>query len=124
EARFPDMTEPYDAGLRDTARAVARELGIELADGVYAAVLGQSYETPAEVRMLERLGADAVGMSTVPEVIVARALGLRVLGLALVTNAAAGITGAPLEHDDVLDASTEAATRFQALVRGVVGRIG
>jgi purine-nucleoside phosphorylase len=124
EARFPDMTEPYDAGLRDTARAVARELGIELADGVYAAVLGPSYETPAEIRMLERLGADAVGMSTVPEVIVARALGLRVLGLALVTNAAAGITGAPLEHDDVLDASTEAATRFQALVRGVVGRIG
>jgi purine-nucleoside phosphorylase len=123
ETRFPDMTEPYDPGLRRLAREVASEQGIAVEEGVYAAVLGPSYETPAEIRMLERLGADAVGMSTVPEVIAARAGGLRVLGIALITNAAAGISGAPLDHDEVIAAGVEAADRFQRLVRGVLARL-
>lgn len=123
ETRFPDMTEPYDMELRDTAAAAALEEGIQIAEGVYAAVLGPSYETPAEIRMLERLGADAVGMSTVPEVIAARAAGVRVLGIALITNAAAGISGALLDHEEVIAAGVEAAERFQRLVRGVLARL-
>jgi purine-nucleoside phosphorylase len=123
ETRFPDMTEPYDRGLREVAAAVAREEGIEITEGVYAAVLGPSYETPAEIRMLERLGADAVGMSTVPEVIAARAGGMRVLGIALITNAAAGISGALLHHEEVIAAGVEAGERFQRLVRGVLAGI-
>jgi purine-nucleoside phosphorylase len=123
ETRFPDMTEPYDAGLRELAGAVARDEGIQITEGVYAAVLGPSYETPAEIRMLERLGADAVGMSTVPEVIAARAGGIRVLGIALITNAAAGLTGALLDHEEVIAAGREAAERFQRLVRGVLARL-
>ncbi len=123
ETRFPDMTEPYDRELRRLARDVATEQGIAVEEGVYAAVLGPSYETPAEIRMLERLGADAVGMSTVPEVIAARAGGLRVLGIALITNAAAGISGAPLDHDEVIAAGVEAADRFQRLVRGILARL-
>lgn len=123
EIRFPDMTEPYDRALREVAEAVARDEGIEVTEGVYAAVLGPSYETPAEIRMLDRLGADAVGMSTVPEVIAARAGGMRVLGVALITNAAAGISGAPLDHEEVLAAGVEAAERFQRLIRGVLARL-
>lgn len=123
ETRFPDMTEAYDGELRQLAAAVARDEGIDVVEGVYAAVLGPSYETPAEIRMLERLGADAVGMSTVPEVIAARAGGLRVLGIALITNAAAGITGALLDHEEVIAAGAEAAERFQRLVRGVLARL-
>ncbi len=123
ETRFPDMTEPYDRELRELADAVARDEGIDIVEGIYAAVLGPSYETPAEIRMLERLGADAVGMSTVPEVIAARAGGLRVLGIALITNAAAGITGALLDHEEVIAAGAEAAARFQRLVRGVLTRL-
>lgn len=120
EVRFPDMTEPYDAELRRRARDVASARGIHVEEGVYAAVLGPSYETPAEIRMLERLGADAVGMSTVPEVIVARAAGMRVLGIALISNAAAGISGELLDHEDVIAAGVEAADRFQALILGVL----
>ena len=90
---------------------------------MYAAVLGPSYETPAEIRMLERMGADAVGMSTVPEVIAARAAGMRVLGVALITNAAAGITGEPLDHAEVIAAGAAAAERFQRLVRGFLRRL-
>jgi purine-nucleoside phosphorylase len=123
ETRFPDMTDAYDPALRALARGVARDLGIEIQEGVYAAVLGPSYETPAEIRMLEGMGADAVGMSTVPEVIAARALGLRVLGIALITNAAAGIAGAPLDHGEVLEAGVDAASRFQSLVRGILARL-
>lgn len=123
ETRFPDMTEPYDRGLRQVAGAVAAEEGIQLSEGVYAAVLGPSYETPAEIRMLDRLGADAVGMSTVPEVIAARAAGMRVLGIALITNAAAGISGDLLDHEEVIAAGVEAAERFQRLVRGVLARL-
>lgn len=120
EERFPDMTRAYDPELMALADAVGRREGIALAHGVYAALLGPSYETPAEVRMLATLGADAVGMSTVPEVIAARAGGLRVLGIALITNAAAGVSGALLDHDEVVAAGAEAAERFQRLVRGIL----
>jgi purine-nucleoside phosphorylase len=91
DERFPDMSDPYDAELRALARRVARERGIALEEGVYAGLLGPSYETKAEIRMLERLGADAVGMSTVPEVLAARARGVRCLGVSAITNAAAGL---------------------------------
>lgn len=123
EARFPDLSDAYDPALRERARAAAADSGIELAEGVYAAVLGPSYETPAEIRMLERLGADAVGMSTVPEVIAARAAGLRVVGIALVTNPAAGVVEAPLHHDDVITMAARAADTFQQLVQGILARL-
>jgi purine-nucleoside phosphorylase len=123
EERFPDMAAPYDPELRDLARSVALERGIRLHEGVYAGVLGPSYETPAEIRMLERLGADAVGMSTVPEVIVARARGLRVLGISSITNQAAGLGQHSLSHDEVLEAGMKVAHDLEVLVRGVVKRI-
>lgn len=122
DERFPDMTQPYDPDLRALAQDVGRAESIQLVEGVYAAVLGPSYETPAEIRMIERLGADAVGMSTVPEVIVGRAAGLRVLGIALITNPAAGLSEAALHHADVVAAAAAAAERFERLVRGVVRR--
>ncbi|HSH45611.1 MAG TPA: purine-nucleoside phosphorylase [Longimicrobiales bacterium] len=120
EERFPDMTEAYDRALLSLAEGVADREGVAVSRGVYAALLGPSYETPAEVRMLATLGADAVGMSTVPEVIAARAGGMRVLGIALVTNAAAGVSAHPLSHDEVVAAGAEAAGRFQRLVRGIL----
>jgi purine-nucleoside phosphorylase len=123
EPRFPDMTDAYDPALRARAETAAAELGIELAQGVYAAMLGPSYETPAEITMLERIGADAVGMSTVPEVIAARAAGLRVLGIALITNPAAGVMEGPLDHDEVIAAAAAAAEDFQRLVRGTLARL-
>jgi purine-nucleoside phosphorylase len=124
ETRFPDMTEAYDVELRALAHKVAAEQGVELRSGVYCALLGPTYETPAEVRMLERLGADAVGMSTVPEVIVARARGMRVLGISLITNQAAGYSGEVLSHSDVIAVGKAAAESFSRLVRGVVRSIG
>jgi purine-nucleoside phosphorylase len=120
EARFPIMHEPYDAELRACARAVAREAGILLEEGVYAALLGPSYETPAEIRMLERLGADAVGMSTVPEVIVARARGVRCLGFSSITNPAAGITAEALSHAEVLAVSEKVGRDLSVIVKGVL----
>lgn len=120
DERFPDMAEPYDAGLRSELRRVAHTLGIELKDGVYMGLLGPTYETPAEVRMLEKFGADAVGMSTVPEVLVARALGMRVAAISLITNKAAGLSAEPLDHAEVLQVGKEAAERFQQLVTGFV----
>jgi purine-nucleoside phosphorylase len=124
EQRFPDMTEAYDAGLRAAAERVAEAQSLSLAHGVYAAVPGPTYETPAEIRMLERLGADAIGMSTVPEVIVARARGVPVLGISLITNLAAGLSPTPLSHDEVMAAGAAARDRFAALVRGVIRDIG
>jgi purine-nucleoside phosphorylase len=123
DGRFPDMSRPYDRGLATIADEVARALGIRLEVGTYCGLTGPTYETPAEVRMLEKLGADAVGMSTVPEVVVARALGMRVLGVSCITNAAAGYTGQPLSHDEVIESTKEAASRFEALVAGVVARL-
>jgi purine-nucleoside phosphorylase len=123
EERFPDMAEPYDRELRERAQQAARDGGIRLEEGVYAAVLGPSYETPAEIGMLRRLGADAVGMSTVPEVVAARARGLRVLGISSITNAAAGLSGEPLSHDDVLEAGRQLAADLEVVVRGVLSSI-
>jgi len=120
EERFPDMSEPYDAKLRELARAVALEKGVALEEGVYAGVLGPSYETPAEIRMLAIIGADAVGMSTVPEVVVARARGMRILGVSTITNLAAGIANVRLNHKEVLAAGAGMSKSLEVLVRGVV----
>lgn len=121
--RFPDMSRVYDRTLRRYAHDAAAELGIELHEGVYAAVPGPSYETPAEVRMLRLLGADVVGMSTVPEAIVARHAGMRVLGLVLVTNPAAGLSEATISHHEVIDAGRAAGPRLVSLIRAIVARI-
>jgi purine-nucleoside phosphorylase len=107
--RFPDMSEAYSLADRETAKQVGRELGIRLAEGVYAAVLGPSYETPAEIRYLRAIGADMVGMSTVPEVIAANHMGIRSLGISCVTNMAAGILPGKINHEEVLE--TGAAVR-------------
>jgi purine-nucleoside phosphorylase len=123
EIRFPDMSDPYDPGLRAIAREVARRRKIPLAEGVYVGLLGPSYETPAEIRMLERLGADAVGMSTVLEVIAARAAGLRCLGFSAITNPAAGVTLAKLDHLEVMDVAYRIAGELAALIEGVVAEL-
>ena len=120
EQRFPDMSDPYDSSLRTLAREVARQRHLRLEEGVYIQMLGPSYETPAEVRMAERLGADAVGMSTAVEVIVARALGLRCLAFSTITNPAAGITGERLEHAEVMEVAKRVAGELASLVEGVV----
>ena len=124
EERFPDMSQPYDADLRARARHVAREKGIRLEEGVYAALLGPSYETPAEIRMLERLGVDAVGMSTVPEVIVARARGMRCLGISTITNLAAGISPTKLSHAEVMQAADAVKEDLAAVLEGVIEGLG
>ncbi len=123
DVRFPDLTDPYDARLRRLLREAARAARVPVQEGVYAGLLGPTYETPAEVRMLERLGADAVGMSTVPEVLVARALGMRVAGVSCITNLASGVTSAPLDHAEVLAVGREASARFRALVTEFVARL-
>ncbi len=122
DTRFTDMTDAYDPGLRRILRTTAEKLGITLREGVYAGVLGPSYETPAEVKMLRILGADAVGMSTVPEVTVARALRMRVAGISCITNAAAGVTGAALSHAEVLETTERVRGTFEALVAEFVER--
>jgi len=121
EERFPDMSNPYDARLREMAHRVATTNGIPLTDGVYAGLLGPSYETPAEVRMLERLGADAVGMSTVLEVVAARARGIRCLGISTITNPAAGVSHEALDHADVLEVGKQVAGDLAMIIEGVVG---
>ena len=123
EQRFPIMHEPYDGELRALARTVAREAGMRMEEGVYVGLLGPSYETPAEVRMLERLGADAVGMSTVPEVLVARSRGMRCLGFSSITNPGAGITGEALSHEEVLAVSEQVARRLSVVLKGVLKRL-
>jgi len=123
EARFPDMSAPYDPGLLALAETVALEQRIRLVRGTYCALLGPSYETPAEVRMLAALGADAVGMSTVPETLVARAAGVPVLGLSLITNMASGMTGEPLGHDEVMAMGGAAAGVAARLLGGVIARL-
>jgi purine-nucleoside phosphorylase len=121
--RFPDMTEVYSKRLRAIASEEGNRLGIELVPGVYACVSGPNYETPAEITMLRTLGADVVGMSTVPEAIVARHAGIEVLAFALVSNAAAGVVGTPITHDEVLDAGRRAAPTLARLIERVVARI-
>jgi len=118
--RFPDVTAAYDKNFRELTLAEGRLLGINLGEGVYAAVAGPSYETPAEVRYLRTIGADLVGMSTVPEVIAARHSGLRVLGISCVTNAAAGILDQPLDHSDVLETAERVKGQFTGLLRAVI----
>jgi purine-nucleoside phosphorylase len=121
--RFPDMTEVYSKKLRNLARDEAKRIGINLIPGVYACLPGPSYETPAEIRMLQTLGADVVGMSTVPEAIVARQAGMEVLAFALVTNAAAGVVGTPISHKEVLEAGRKATPILGKLIRRVVLRL-
>ena len=116
DQRFNDMTEAYSVDLGERLDAAAQVLGVALAQGVYAGLLGPNFETPAEVRMLERLGADAVGMSTVAEVIVARNLGMAVAGISLITNPGAGISPTPLNHAEVMAEGEKAAGAFGDLV--------
>lgn len=121
--RFPDTHDPYDPALRALLARCTREAGARVIEGVYAWLTGPSYETPAEVRMLERIGADAVGMSTVPEVIIARALGMRVAGMSLIANLASGLSLAPITHDEVLSAARESAATFERIVTSFVSRL-
>lgn len=121
--RFPDMTYAYDRDLRALANAIASEQGFMLREGVYAQMTGPCYETPAEIRMLRVLGADAVGMSTVPEVIAARHGGIRVMGLSCITNMAAGVLDQPLSHGEVMEASRKAAGKIKAFLKEMIRRI-
>jgi purine-nucleoside phosphorylase len=123
DERFPDMSDPYDRALRDQMRQAAAAVGVPLQDGVYCGLLGPTYETPAEVRMLERLGVDAVGMSTVPEVIVARALGMRAVAVSCITNKAAGLSAEKLNHAEVMEAGRAVAARFEQLITEFVRRL-
>ncbi|GIO65301.1 purine-nucleoside phosphorylase [Paenibacillus sp. FSL M7-1455] len=118
--RFPDMSEGYSRRLRQTLKTIAAAKGIEVQEGVYAGMLGPSYETPAEIRMLRTLGADAVGMSTVSETIVARHAGLEVLGISCISNMAAGILDQPLSHDEVMETTDLARDKFLSLVLAVI----
>ena len=118
--RFPDLSDAYDPELRSRARVAAEHLGFELPEGVYAAWLGPAFETPAEIRMLRTLGADLVGMSTVPEVLAARHMGIRCLALSCVTNMAAGVSPEPIDHARVLEVGARASARLTALLREFV----
>jgi purine-nucleoside phosphorylase len=118
--RFPDMSQAYDVGLRELAREAARHAEVTLREGVYAAMLGPSYETPAEIRMLRALGADAVGMSTVPEVIALRQLGVRVGAISCITNLAAGLSAQLLDHSEVEATARRSRDAFTALLTGWV----
>lgn len=121
--RFPDMTEVYSKRLRGLAETAAKEKGIAIAHGVYLALRGPSYETPAEIRSFRTLGADAVGMSTVPEAIAARHMGIEVVGISCITNMAAGILPQPLHHSEVMETARRVRGEFGALLEGIVGRI-
>lgn len=119
-SRFPDMTNVYSARLRNLADRAAAAIGMTLSHGVYVGLLGPSYETPAEIRYLRTIGADAVGMSTVPEAIVARHMGLEVLGISCITNMAAGVLPHPLNHDEVLETTRRVRGQFIALLDGII----
>ena len=121
--RFPDMTEVYSTRLRTVAMEAAAALGQSIAHGVYVALHGPSYETPAEIRFLRTIGADAVGMSTVPEAIVARQMGLEVLGISCITNPAAGVLPKPLVHDEVMEVARRVRGEFAALLEEIIERI-
>ncbi|HSS21358.1 MAG TPA: purine-nucleoside phosphorylase [Pyrinomonadaceae bacterium] len=121
--RFPDMTEVYARELQEIAADEARALGISARRGIYAALAGPNYETPAEIHLLRGLGADAVGMSTVPEAIVARHMGMKVLGLSCITNMAAGISENPINHEEVMETGQKVRESFTLLLRRLIARI-
>lgn len=122
-ARFPDMSEVYDSGLRKIALECAKNAGIDLKEGVYAATTGPSYETPYEVKMLKLMGADVVGMSTVPEAIVANWAQMKVLGISLVSNYASGVTNSKLNHSEVLEAGKTASDKVKTLLNDFLAKI-
>ena len=122
-SRFPDMTEVYSKRLRRVADDAAGDLGLPLEHGVYAVWHGPSYETPAEIRYLRMIGADAVGMSTVPEAIVARHMGVEVLGISCITNLAAGVLPQPLNHEEVLDTARRVRGQFIGLLQAIIAKI-
>jgi len=121
--RFPDMTEVYSARLRGIADRAAKSIGITLPHGVYVALLGPSYETPAEIRYLRTIGADAVGMSTVPEAIAARHMKMDVLGISCITNMAAGVLPQPIDHAEVMETGRRIRGQFIALLEGIIGQL-
>ncbi len=121
--RFPDMTEAYSPRLRELARETADELGLPLHEGVYVAVLGPSYETPAEIRFLKAIGADLVGMSTVAETIAANQMGMEVLGISCVTNLAAGLAPEKLNHEEVLEVAERVSGTFLKLLRALLPKL-
>ncbi len=121
--RFPDMSEAYNGELREMALSAARELDIDMKKGVYAGLSGPSFETPAEIRYLRIIGADAVGMSTVPEVIVANHAGMRVLGISCITNMAAGILKTKLNHQEVMDTANIVREKFVSLIKRIVEKL-
>jgi purine-nucleoside phosphorylase len=121
-ARFPDMSEVYSRRLRGLADQAARQRGVALEHGIYVAVCGPSYETPAEIRAFRTLGADAVGMSTVPEALVARHMGIEVLGVSCITNLAAGVSAKPLVHDEVMETAQRVRGAFITLLEGSIER--
>jgi purine-nucleoside phosphorylase len=121
--RFPDMTKAYSQQFRNIAHSTAKEQGIELRDGVYVAITGPSYETPAEIRFLRGIGADMVGMSTVPEAIVARHMGIEVMAIGCVTNFGAGMLNQPINHEEVLEVGRQVYGKFSKLLRALIPRI-
>lgn len=123
DERFPDMSEPWDAALRNLLRECAEAAGVTVTEGVYIGLSGPAYETPAEVRMLATLGADATGMSTVPEVIVARAMGMRVAGMSCITNLASGLTDQPVTHEDVIAVTRRAGGQFEKIAIEFIRRL-
>ncbi|HHU91177.1 MAG TPA: purine-nucleoside phosphorylase [Clostridiaceae bacterium] len=118
--RFPDMSAVYDRALRKAALESARKLGIDLKEGIYSYCKGPSYESPSEIKALRQMGADAVGMSTVPEAIVARHMGMRVLGISCITNMAAGVLDQPLNHEEVMETGKQAEQKFSGLVSDII----
>ena len=121
--RFPDMTEVYSPRLRAIADRAGKAINLLLPHGIYVALLGPSYETPAEIRYLRTIGADAVGMSTVPEAIVARHMGIEVLGISCITNMAAGVLPQPLDHAEVMETARRVRGQFIALLEGIIGEL-
>ncbi len=121
--RFPDMSEVYARDYQEIAIEEGRGMNIELRRGIYAALSGPNYETPAEIRMLRTLGADAVGMSTVPEAVIARQMGIKILGLSCITNMAAGVFDQPINHQEVIETGARVHETFKELLRRVIPRI-
>ena len=121
--RFPDMTDAYDRALRELAMHAARQLDIDLRRGVYCWMNGPAYETPAEIRMARTLGADAVGMSTVPETIVARHCGMKVLGISCITNMAAGVLPQPINHEEVIEMGRHMRGEFAMLLTETIRKL-